>query len=58
MPGYFEDMHWPKASDRSRPLMDVRSPSNSTTVPVFFSLPPRKSHAFWPYALLSARTTM
>ena len=51
-------MQSPNASDRSRPLIEARSPSNSTMVPLFCSLSPRNLQAFWPYALLSARTTM
>src|SRR2546421_6916577 len=58
MPGNFSFMHAPKASERSRPLIEARSPSNSTIVPLPLSFWPRNSHAFWPYALLSARTTM
>ena len=51
-------MHELNASVRSRPLIEDRSPSNITTVPWPFSLVPRYLHAFSPYALLSARTTM
>src|SRR4051812_3250015 len=51
-------MQSPNASDRSRPLIEDRSPSNSTTLPLPLICSPRNLQAFSPYALLSARTTM
>lgn len=46
------------ASVRSRPLMEARSPSSMTTLPLPPSFSPRNLQAFSPYARLSARTTM
>src|SRR6266542_18132 len=49
MPGNLLFMHSPNASERSRPLTDFRSPSNSIRVPFPPSFWPRKSQAFCPY---------
>ena len=45
---------------KSRPLIEVSAPWNSTTLAVALPLSdsPRNVHAFCPYARLSARTTM
>ena len=58
--GYFWLTHSLNASDRSRPLIEVSAPWNSTTLAVALPLSdsPRNVHAFCPYARLSARTTM
>ncbi|KOV31558.1 hypothetical protein ADK60_15475 [Streptomyces sp. XY431] len=58
MPGNFSFMQAAKASERSRPLMELSAPWSSATLPLPSSCLPRNSQALVPYALLSARTTM
>src|SRR5256885_1557650 len=56
--GYFCCMHSLNASERSRPLIEVRGPWNSTTLPLPLSDSPRYGHAFTPYARLWAARSM
>jgi hypothetical protein len=56
--GKFFFMQSLKASVRSRPLIEARSPCSITTLPLPWSLVPRSWQDLSPYARLSARTIM